>query len=156
MSSTSVSSASNLTEWSDRLALDVALVLEGSGEPIESVLTEHQISKEALADYNKDPLFLKRVSSFRDDIRERGLTFRLKARMQAEELLETSWMLIHDVDTSAAVKADLIKSTVKWAGYETRDPSEIANAAGGVKITINLGPQEPKTIDVTPQQPENG
>lgn len=152
----------NLTQWNDRLALDIALVLEGSGDTVDNVLEEHNLTKEDLANYNKDPLFLRRVSELRADVREKGLTFRLKARLQAEELLQTSWDIIHDVDTSAAVKADLIKSTVKWAGYETKDPSEIAGGGGGVKITINLGPTAPNqppsaptTIDVTPSNTLN-
>ena len=48
-------------------------------------------------------------------------------------------MLIHDPGVSAAVKADLIKSTVKWAGLEPKGDIQTDNSAGGVRITINLG-----------------
>jgi hypothetical protein len=72
------------------------------------------------------------------------MTFRLKARAQAEELLTTSWTLIHSSDVSAAVKADLIKSTVKWGGLEPqKDFSGVDNQGGGVSITINLGDNTP-------------
>ena len=47
---------------------------------------------------------------------------------------------------SPAVKADLIKSTVKWAGLDTTAPGEGQNGGGGVTITINLGGQ---ALDVT-------
>ena len=95
-----------------------------------------------LYSYLRSQLFLKKVESYRNEIREKGMTFKLKARAQAEELLTTSWTLIHNPDTSAAVKADLIKSTVKWGGLEPKNDTAIEGQGGGVKITINLGGQE--------------
>lgn len=126
------------TKWSDRLAFDVGLALEGSGESLQEVLSRHRITAHQLLDFNADPVFLKKVEHYRLEIREKGMTFKLKARAQAEELLTTSWLLIHDPAVSAAVKADLIKSTVKWAGLEPKDTVQTDNG-GGVKITINLG-----------------
>jgi len=145
------------TKWSDRLAFDIALTLEGSGETLTEVTVRHNITTQDILGYNQDPVFLKRVESYRDEIREKGLTFRLKARAQSEELLTTSWLLIHDPSVSAAVKADLIKSTVKWAGLEPKNTdNDGGNNAGGVKITINLGGQQVETaiIEHEPQQVE--
>ena len=130
------------TKWSDRLAFDVALLLEGSGETLDEVKNRHGISASELVVFNKDPVFLKKVESYRDEIRDKGMTFKLKARAQAEELLTTSWTLIHSPDGSPAVKADLIKSTVKWGGLEPKNDVQTEGAGGGVKITINLGGQE--------------
>ena len=141
------------TKWSDRLAFDVALTLEGSGEPLSDVLQRHKISSAEILEFNADPVFLKKVDHFRTEVREKGITFKLKARAQAEELLTTSWLLIHDPAVSPAVKADLIKSTVKWAGLEPKDlPQE--QVGGGVKITINLGnkPEDARVIDVPTEE----
>jgi hypothetical protein len=129
-------------EWSDRLAMDIALVLEHSGETLEEVLRRHNITVDHLGKYNSDPLFLMKVGHLRGEIRDKGMTFRLKARAQAEELLTTSWTLIHSPDVSAAVKADLIKSTVKWGGLEPKTDLVAGEGAGGVAITINLGAQQ--------------
>ena len=128
-------------------------MLEGSGESLDEVKTRHGVSAEDILVFNKDPIFLKKVESYRDEIREKGLTFRLKARAQAEELLTTSYMLIHDPAVSPAVKADLIKSTVKWAGLEPKNNEDNTAAVGGVKIMINLGssPSDMKVIDATPR-----
>lgn len=136
------------TKWSDRLAFDVGLALEGSGESLQEVLSRHRITAHDLLLFNADPVFLKKVEHYRLEIRDKGMTFKLKARAQAEELLTTSWLLIHDPAVSAAVKADLIKSTVKWAGLEPKDAVQ-TDAGGGVKITINLGssPDDARTID---------
>lgn len=132
-------------KWSNRLAFDVALRLEGSGEPIDAILKTHSLTPLQFAELSKDPLFLRRVEDYRAEIKTKGITFRLKARAQAEELLTTSFLMIHSPDVSPAVKADLIKSTVKWAGLEPKGDGEAAaGASGGVSITINLGGQEHK------------
>ena len=137
------------TKWSDRLAFDIALTLEGSGETLQEVMTRHNITANDILTFNADPIFLKKVEHYREEVREKGLTFKLKARAQAEELLTTSWMLIHDQAVSPAVKADLIKSTVKWGGLEPKNVETDVGANGGVRITINLGstPQDTRTIE---------
>lgn len=122
--------------------MDIALALEGSGETLPEIMTRHSITKNDLGDYNQDSMFLKKVDHLRDEVREKGMTFRLKAKAQAEELLTTSWTLIHSPDVSATVKADLIKSTVKWGNLEpTKDTVEVGSG-GGVTIQINLPSQE--------------
>ena len=122
--------------------MDIALALEGSGETLPEIMTRHSITKNDLGDYNQDSMFLKKVDHLRDEVREKGMTFRLKAKAQAEELLTTSWTLIHSPDVSATVKADLIKSTVKWGNLEpTKDTVEVGSS-GGVTIQINLPSQE--------------
>lgn len=133
--------------WNDRLAFDIALRLEGSGEDVAHILSRHGIDANTLVGLKKDPVFVRRVDDYRSEIQTKGLTFRLKARAQAEELLTTSWLLIHNPDVSPTVKADLIKSTVKWAGLEvTKD--EAVSTGGGVSITINLGgDSDAKVID---------
>lgn len=129
------------TRWSDRLAFDIALLLEGSGETINEVTSRNNISVNDLLTYRQDASFLKKVEHYRGEIRDKGVTFRLKARAQAEELLTTSWLLIHDPSVSPAVKADLIKSTVKWGGLEPKNDVDTSSGGGGVRITINLGGQ---------------
>ena len=94
------------TKWSDRLAFDIALMLEASGETTEEVFARHRISADDMLRYNKDPIFLKKVEGYRTSIREEGMTFRLKARAQAEELLTTSWTMIHNPEVNAAAKAE--------------------------------------------------
>lgn len=134
------------TKWSDRLAFDIALMLEGSGETMQEVLARHKISANDILVYKQDPVFLKKVEHYQSEVRDKGLTFKLKARAQAEELLTTSWHLIHDPAVSPAVKADLIKSTVKWGGLEPKGDVAV-DSAGGVRITINLGNQQHDVVE---------
>jgi hypothetical protein len=147
------------TRWSNRLAFDIALRLEGSGEEVDEILERHQIKTQDLLSFNKDPIFLRQVETYRGEIRDKGILFKTKARMQAEDLLTTSWCLIHNPDVSAAVKADLIKSTVKWAGLEPKNDVSDGGPGGGVRITINLGGQElgdARLVDVSPAEIEDG
>ena len=139
-------------DWSDRLAMDVSLMLENSGESIDEVMARHNITVDDMGRFNTDKVFLKKVAELRSEIRVNGMTFKLKARAQAEELLITSWTLIHSPDVSTAVKADLIKATVKWGGLEPKTNEGMeGGTSGGVSITINLDKvpvQEPmKVID---------
>jgi hypothetical protein len=140
------------TKWSDRMAFDIALRLEGSGDDINDICLRHNILTRDILNFNKDPIFRDKVAAYRADIAANGITFKMKARAQAEELLVTSWMMIHNPDVSPAVKADLIKSTVKWGGLEPKN-TDNELPSGGVKITINLGGTEHKTIEAstTPQ-----
>lgn len=150
------------TPWNDRVAFDMALLLEGSGETLDDIADRYAITSSDIIRYKEDPLFIKRVEDYREDVRDQGLTFRVKARAQAEELLTTSWLLIHNEDVSPSVKADLIKSTVKWAGLEVKPDAQIeAGGGGGVQISINLGgagaPASPSNlIDVTPSLEKGG
>jgi hypothetical protein len=133
--------------FSERLVFDVALTLEGSGDDLQDILKRHTLSVQDFADLQYDNLFLQRLGEVRTEIKEKGLTFKMKARSQAEELLTTSWVLIHSPDVSAAVKADLIKSTVKWAGLEPKGDQVEAGGTGGVRILINMGGSQPQTIN---------
>lgn len=147
----------NHTKWNDRLAFDVALTLEGSGESLQEIMGRHNITASDILVFNADPVFLKKVEHYRNEVRDKGLTFKLKARAQAEELLTTSWLLIHDPAVSPAVKADLIKSTVKWAGLEPKETAVGDGGSGGVKITINLGPdpRDARTIEAPTYEVED-
>lgn len=124
--------------WTDRFALDIALSICGSGDDTQTILNSHGLSPADLADFSKDPVFTRRVEEYCTNIKENGLTFKLKAKAQAEILLETSFDLIHDKDVSPAVKADLIKWTVKVAGLEPtgKETGVLGNA---VVVNINLG-----------------
>lgn len=126
------------TRWTDRFALDLAMTLEGSGESDKDLLKSYNFSPLDLQVFSQDPLFIQRVEHYRVQLKEHGLSFKLKARAQAELLLDTSWDVIHTEDVSAAVKADLIKWTAKMAGYEPAKGPE-TGGDGGVKINIFMG-----------------
>jgi hypothetical protein len=85
----------------------------------------------------QDERFLGEVQRAIDMLKQDGMSFKLKAKLQIEELLKTSWRMIHDPRTPPQVQADLIKATARWAGYDS--PAANAVAAGnGFMININF------------------
>lgn len=74
------------------------------------------------------PAFISTIKKYKDELAEKGVTFRLKAKIQAEDLLTHSYLLATDPEAPAAVRADLIKWTAKMAGLE---PSEKEKGGGG-------------------------
>jgi hypothetical protein len=106
--------------------------------PVPEICAAYGIGKDELTTLIKDPLFAAAFHAAKEMLQKDGMSFRIKARMQAEELLKKSWALIHSDHTPTPVKADLIKSTIRWAGYEPKGdgPGGVGNA---FQININLG-----------------
>ena len=143
---------SRLSKWTERLAFDVAMLAEGALDDTDDVLDRHNVTKDELILLTgKDKQFKRKVASYRADIRENGITFRNKARVMSEMLLTDTWELIHSSDVTPTVKADLIKSTVKWADLEPKRDAKSADPTNGFSITINLGDDTPapKTVSAT-------
>lgn len=82
--------------------------------------------------------FKRDLKETRDMLRTEGMSFRAKARLQAEELLATSWRMIHDNAMPATVRADLLKFTVRAAGLEAKS-QEGQTGVTPLQIQINLG-----------------
>jgi hypothetical protein len=103
------------------------------------------------------PAFISTIKRYKEELTEKGVTFRLKAKIQAEDLLTQSYALATDNEVPAAVRADIIKWTAKMAGLE---PSEKEKGVGGgagsgfnLSIIFAGTPAQPAgaTIDITPR-----
>lgn len=88
-----------------------------------------------------DEGFIAAVAGYAEELKKDGMTFKLKARLQAEELLKTSWHITQDKEQPAAVRADLIKFTIRAAGLDgSKDQAASAGGVGtALQININLG-----------------
>lgn len=109
--------------------------------PLARIQEEYGYTDEEWMALRDDPVFLRDLASAVEMVREEGMSFKLKARLQADELLKTSWRLIHAAkeDVPSSVKADLIKATMRWAGYEEKPGVNAAQAGTALNIQINLG-----------------
>jgi len=136
---------------SKRLALELALMLEGSGETLQDLVTRHDLTPLQLEKQLSNAVFRAELTKLREEVRDKGLTFRVKARAMAEEMLKTTWQLVHDPTASFAVRADLIKSVVEWGGFKPK-ADNAAVSDGGVKVIINFS-GKPQEIDVSPPSP---
>lgn len=106
--------------------------------PVPEICAAYNIDRAEFLKLVDDPLFAQAYAGAQEMLRKDGMSFRIKARIQAEELLKKSWAIIHNDATPSAIKADLIKATVRWAGYEPKGdgPGGVGNA---FQININLG-----------------
>lgn len=106
--------------------------------PVAEICAAYDIDKDQFIDLTRDPLFVQAFKNAQEMLQKDGMSFRIKARMQAEELLKKSWAMIHSDHTPTTVKADLIKSTVRWAGLEPKNDTG-GGLGNAFQININLG-----------------
>ena len=119
------------------MPLEVAL----QHNSIEEICRAYNISEERWAILQKDDGFRAEVKKYFDELKTTGVSFKHKARLQADALLTTAWDMIHDPDDEsvpANVRADLIKAIVRWGDLEP--PKEQVQGPGNAfQININLG-----------------
>jgi len=108
----SVSSAS-VAPWPPRLAFDVAM-----GEGQEKLLQLYALTADQLDNLFHYQPFRREVANHQRELRDNGVTFKAKARLQAEEYLLELHGIVHSPDTPPSVRLDAIKSVVKWGGLE--------------------------------------
>lgn len=95
------------------------------------------INKDEFAVIIGHPVFIKAYQEAIESLKVDGMSFKLKAKMQAEDYLRTAYTMIKDQNTSDAVRADLLKATVRWAGYEAKAVD--VGQGSSFNIQINLG-----------------
>lgn len=105
---------------------------------IKAICESYGLSQEDWADLRANEGFVAHVRRILEAVKkDGGLGFKLKAQLQSEELLKTSWRLIHNNQTPAPVKADLIKFTVRAAGLDG-SKEQAAASTPTLNIQINL------------------
>lgn len=127
-----------------RLAFELALRID----PPEEVFNRYGVDAEQAVTLLANPTFAKVLKAYADDVREHGLSFRNKARIQAEDLLVHSYEIATDAEQPASVRAELIKWTAKMADLEPK-PKETAATGNGFNLQIVFSGEaktEPLTI----------
>ena len=82
------------------------------------------------------PIFIKAYQEATEALKVEGMSFKVKARLQAEAYLDTAFSMAQNAGTSDAVRADIIKNTVRWAGYDAK-AAEVGQG-NSFNILINL------------------
>lgn len=84
------------------------------------------------------PVFLSELAAACELVKQEGMSFKLKCRLQAEGMLETNWRLVHapTSEVPAAVKARLMETTFRMAGYDSKEG--IGNVGSHLAIQINF------------------
>jgi hypothetical protein len=105
----------------------------------KKICEAYGITKSEFETLCRNPTFLDDMKRARELVRKEGMSFRLKAMIQSDELLKTSWGMIHNPALPATVRADLIKFTVRVAGLDaSKDQGGGGDDKPTFSITVNL------------------
>ena len=126
----------------ERLACELALRMDDT----DAVFERYGYSPEAAQELMESPAFAVLLAKVGTEIRENGLSFRLKAKAISEELLPTAFDLATDPLCSAAVRADLIKWAARVAGNEPAPAKGVEQGSGGFTLSITFAGQEPMRV----------
>ncbi len=119
--------------WPATLPIELALKTASPQE----LKVHYSYSDEDWDALRLNPTFLAEVTSAIDLVKQEGMSFRLKARLQSEALLETQWRLIHgpNSEVPAAVKQRGIETMFRVAGFDNK---EAAGAGTGNQLAIQI------------------
>lgn len=120
--------------WNPMFPVELAM----KTAPVQDVCAAYGVDKAMFVAMLEHPMFQKAYQEAEEMLAKEGMSFKLKSKMIAEDALKKVHTLIHDKDTPASVQADMIKSSVRWAGYEQKG-GESGGASNNMQININLG-----------------
>lgn len=104
-----------------------------------NICKAYQITREQFAALIQHPVFVKAYQEAVEMLKVDGMSFKSKARLQAEDYLGTAFAMVKNPNISDSVRADLIKSTVRWAGYDQKAIDTGNGGGNAFNIQINLG-----------------
>jgi len=119
-------------KWDPRLILDLAVGVDG----LQEILDRYGLSMDAYERLAKSKEFMRELSTTVRDIKENGVSFYQKAKIQAESYLDVLDELVYDKRTPASVRLETIRSTVLWAKLVPKDNKE--EAANATQINVNI------------------
>lgn len=128
--------------WPPTLPVELALKTASPQE----LRIEYGYTDEEWAALRSNAVFLKELAGACELVRQEGMSFKLKAKLIAEENLKEVFRMTRDQACPPAVRGKLIELTARWAGFDPRTNGEDAVGAGALQantlnIQINLGDQ---------------
>jgi len=126
--------------WPPTLPIELALKTASPGE----LRTEYGYTDEEWQALRTNPVFLSELAGACELVRQEGMSFKLKAKLIAEENLKEVFRLTRDPQCPAQVRGKLIELTARWAGFDPRTNGEEGQGGGALvantlQIQINLG-----------------
>lgn len=127
--------------WPPTLPIELALK---TAEPAD-LRVEYGYTVEEWDALRVNRVFLKELAGACELVRQEGMSFKLKAKLIAEENLKEVFRLTRDPTCPPQVRGKLIELTARWAGFDPRTNGEDAANGGGplqantLNIQINLG-----------------
>lgn len=126
--------------WPPTLPIELALKTASPGE----LRAEYGYDDDEWEALRTNPVFLSELAGACELVRQEGMSFKLKAKLIAEENLKEVFRLTRDPLCPAQVRGKLIELTARWAGFDPRTNGEEAIGGGALNanmlnIQINLG-----------------
>ena len=154
----SIRQAMELPEGYEKKALsemtfDPRLVFElGAGlDTPAAIFGGYGIAPEEATKMMKNPVFIEAVKTAKKYVAEHGVTFKTKARLLAEDLLEHAYQMATSTETPASVRAELIQWVTRMGGLEP--PKEGGDRGTGGGLMLNFVFQD-GTKTVVVEQPK--
>jgi len=131
--STSHFKAPTTTPWDSRLVLDLALGVDS----LQDILDRYDLNNEEYNALSTTPAFRRDLAQAIKDIREDGLSFSTKARIQAETYLPILDEMVNSLETPASVRLEAIRSTVAWGRLEPKN-AKAEDVKNATQINVNI------------------
>ena len=119
-------------QWDPRFLLDLAVGVDA----LPDILDRYGFTEEAFDTLSRSRIFRKELAQTIRDVRENGVSFTQKARIQAESYLEVIDQLVYDFNTPASTRLESIRSMVKWARLEAQAGEQ--DGVNATQININI------------------
>lgn len=109
--------------------------------PLPDILASYAIDLPRWEALQKHPVFVRDLGAALEAVKKHGMTFKMKAGLQAEAMLERMWEMAHSPydEVPPAVQADLMKFVVKAAGLDASKDQAGNQQVTPLQININLG-----------------
>jgi hypothetical protein len=117
------------------LPMEIALKIDSP----QNICRAYGISKQDFGVMISHPVFIKAYQEAVEALKVDGMSFKVKAQMQAEDYLKTAFQMVKNPAVADNVRADLIKNTIRWAGYDAKAVDTALPGGGAFHININLG-----------------
>lgn len=115
------------------LPMEIAMEIDS----LPNICKAYGIDKKQMTAIAANPLFIKAFQEAKEMLKVDGMSFKTKCKMQAESYLETAFNMVKNPHVADSVRADLIKNTVRWAGYDAK-AAEVGQQGNSFNIQINL------------------
>jgi hypothetical protein len=119
------------------LPVEIALRVD----TVPNICKSYGISQTEWDRIRHDPVFVQDLKKCLEDMKQEGMSFKMKARLQSDALLTTMWNMIHAPgdEVPPQVKADLAKFTIRAAGLDgSKDQAKNVGVGTALQINIDL------------------
>ena len=131
----------------ERLAVELALNINDA----EDIFDQYGYSPDAAAELVENPAFVLLMQQAQRSVVEEGLSFKMKAKLMASELLPYAHDLATDPLISAAVRLQSIQWAAKMAGFEPKEAKDEGKGGTGLVLSITFAGQAPQQVVAIPQ-----